>query len=49
MSRKLWAICLACWLVLWAVLTMSNVRFDGQNILMGVLALAAGILLVLER
>jgi len=35
--------------VLWAVLTMSNVRFDGQNILMGVLALAAGILLVLER
>lgn len=35
MSRKLWAICLAVWLVLWGLLQISNVRFEAQGLLLG--------------
>ena len=49
MSRKLWAVTLAIWLALWGLLAITNVRFEMQNFLMGVLAIAAAILLILDR
>lgn len=49
MSRKLWVIALAIWLVLWGLLAISNFKFEMQGFLMGVLAIVAGVLLVLDR
>ena len=49
MSRKLWAIALAVWLALWGLFAVSNVRFAAQDVLLGFLALAAAVLLLLDR
>lgn len=49
MSRKLWMICLAVWFIVWGLLTLTNIRFDGQNLVMGVLAVAVGVLALLDR
>lgn len=49
MTRKLWAICLAVWFIVFGLLTLTDVRFDGQNIIMGVLAIAVGILVILDK
>ncbi len=49
MSRKLWVIALALWLLLWGVLAVTNIRFDQQNLIMGLLAIVAAVLLVLDR
>lgn len=49
MSRKLWVIALACFLFLWGLLAVTNVRFEASNLIMGLLAIAAGLLLVLDR
>ncbi len=46
---KLWRIALACWLILWALLAISNIRFEGQNLLSGFLALGAAILLLFDK
>lgn len=46
---KLWRIALACWLILYGLLTISNIRFDGQNLLVGFLAIAAAILLLFDK
>ncbi len=48
-GRKWWSILLAIWLIIWALLQISNVRFEGQNLLLGFLAAAAGILLLLDK
>lgn len=47
--RKLWVIVLAIWLALWGLLAITNFRFEASNLIMGVLAIAAGILLALDR
>lgn len=49
MNRKLWAIAIAAWLVLWGLLAVSNVRFEAQGLIMGLLAIVAGVLLILDR
>ena len=46
---KLWRIALACWLILWALLAISNVRFEAQNLLLGFLAIGAGVLILFDR
>ena len=46
---KLWRFTLAAFLILWALLEISNVRFEAQHLLIGVLALAAGALLAFDR
>jgi hypothetical protein len=48
-SRKLWVVALAIWLVLWGLLAITNFRFEMQGFLMGVLAIASGVLLALDR
>ena len=49
MSRKLWVILLCIWLILWGLLSISNFQFEMSHVLMGILAIAAGILLILDR
>lgn len=49
MNRRLWAIALACWLVLYGLLALTNLRFEMQGFLMGLLAIAAGILILLDK
>ncbi len=47
--KKLWVIALSVWLVLYGILTISNLHFDGQNLIMGVLVILSGILLLMDR
>lgn len=49
MNRKLWVIALAVWFALWGLLHISNVHFEAENLLMGVLALAVAVLALLDR
>lgn len=49
MTKKIGVILLAVWLILWALLTISNFQFELSNVLLGVLAAAAGIFLLLDR
>lgn len=49
MNRKLWAIGLAAWFSLWGLLHISNVHFEAENLLTGVLALAVAVLALLDR
>lgn len=44
-----WKILLACWLVLWGLLAISNFKFDGQNLIMGCLAIGAAIFMVVAE
>lgn len=48
-GRKLWVIVLAIWLLLYGLLAITNFRFEAQNLIMGILAIAAAVLLVLDR
>ena len=38
-GRKFWVIALAVWMLLYGLLAITNVRFEMQGFLMGVLAL----------
>lgn len=48
MAAKAWRILLAIWLILWALLNISTFKFEGQNVVMAVLAAAAGIALLID-
>lgn len=49
MGRKLWVIALAVWLFLYGVLAITNIRFDGQNLIVGLLAIVAAVLLAFDK
>lgn len=49
MSRKLWVIVLAVWFVAWGLLAVTNVRFEAQNLLMGLMAIAVGVLAAFDK
>ncbi|MGE5123848.1 MAG: hypothetical protein ACM3H7_04975 [Acidobacteriaceae bacterium] len=48
-TRRLGTLLLAIWLILEGLSRLFNVSFNGMGVLMGILALAAGILLLLQR
>ena len=48
-TRRLGTLLLAIWLILEGLSRLFNVNFSGMGIIMGILTLAAGILLLLER
>ena len=49
MQRKIWIICLAAWMLFYALFAISNVRFEMQAFLMGLLALAVAVLAIIDR
>ncbi len=48
-TRRLGMLLLSIWLILEGLSRLFNVNFRGMGVLMGILALVAGILLLLER
>lgn len=49
MTRKVWVILLTIFLILWGLLSISNFQFEASHVVMGLLAIATGILLILDR
>lgn len=46
----IWKILLAVWFLLWGLLAVTNFKFEAQNLIMGVLAIAIAVLIfVAER
>ena len=48
-TRKLGTLLLAIFLILEGLSRLFNVSFSGMGVIMGILALAAGVLILLER
>jgi uncharacterized membrane protein HdeD (DUF308 family) len=48
-TKNLGFLLLAIWLILYGLLAVFNVTFDGQAIIMGILALAAGVLILINK
>ncbi len=46
---KIWRILLVCFLVLYGFLLISNLKFESQNLLLGLAAIAAGIFLACDK
>jgi len=49
LTRSLGMILLAIWLILTGLIPLLNIGFSGQGTLMGVLAVAAGVLILVGR
>ncbi len=49
LTRRLGMLLLAIWLILTGLVQLFKVEFSGIGIVLGILALAAGILILLER
>lgn len=45
----LWKIALAVWLIFWAVLQITNIRVEAANLLLGILAIVAAVLMLFDR
>jgi hypothetical protein len=48
-TKNLGFLLLAIWLILYGLLAVFGVSFNGQGIIMGILALAAGVLILINR
>jgi hypothetical protein len=48
-TKNLGFLLLAIWLILYGLLAVFNVTFSGQGIIMGILALAAGVLILINK
>ncbi len=48
-TRRLGTLLLALWLILEGLARLFSFSFKGMDVVMGILALAAGILILLER
>ena len=48
-TRKIGFLLLAIWLILYGLISLLSLSFAGLGIIMGLLAIAAGIFILLER
>jgi hypothetical protein len=48
-AKGLGTLLLAIWLIASGVITILNLSFTGMNIIMAVIAIAAGVLIILRR
>lgn len=48
-TKNLGFLLLAIWLILYGLLAVFSVTFDGQGIIMGIVALAAGVLILINK
>ncbi|MGD0173368.1 MAG: hypothetical protein ABSC61_02870 [Anaerolineales bacterium] len=48
-TRNIGMLLLAIWLILWGLIEVLSLSFSGLWLLMGLLAIAAGIFILLER
>jgi len=50
MSNRSFGVILLCvWLILTGILSLTNFRFEAEHIIMGLLALSAGVLILLGK
>jgi len=49
LTKKLGMILLSIWLIVSGVIAIFNLSFTGLSIVMGILAIAAGVLILLDR
>jgi len=49
LARGLWMTVLAIWLILWGLSTSFGLKFNGLELVLGVLAIATGVLILLGR
>jgi len=49
MQKKLGILCLSIWLILYGLMLVAKLSFEGSGFILGALAIAAGILLILDR
>lgn len=48
-NPKVWAFVLGLWFILWGLLSISNFRITGSDVVLGLVALIGGILLIADR
>ena len=48
-TRNIGFLLLAIWLILWGLITLLSLSFSGLWLIMGLLAIAAGIFILLDR
>jgi len=48
-NRSLGVLCLCAFLIVFGLIVITNFRFAGEEIIEGILALAAGVLILLGR
>jgi hypothetical protein len=48
-TRRIGMLLLAIWLILWGLIEVLSLSFSGLWLLMGLLAIAAGVFILLER
>jgi len=48
-NRRLGFLLLAIFLILWGLIELFHLSFSGSGVILGILALAAGLLLLFER
>ena len=49
LTRNLGMILLAIWLILYGLIALLGLSFSGLGVIMAILAIAAGVLILLER
>jgi len=45
----IWQILLACFLAVYGLIHVTNIRFDGTNIVLGLLAIATAVFLIARK
>lgn len=48
-GRKLWLIALAVWFLLTGIIAISTIKFEAQNLIMGLLAIAVAVLAAFDK
>ena len=48
-GRRLWAIALALWMLLYCLFALTNIQVQFSNFIMGILALAVAVLIAFDR
>jgi hypothetical protein len=48
-TRNIGMLLLAIWLILWGLINLLSLSFSGLWLIMGILAIAAGIFILLDR
>ncbi len=49
MPRKIWMILIAIWFFLWGLIHVTNFKFEAENLIMGLIAVAIGVLYVFDK
>jgi hypothetical protein len=49
LTKKIGVLCLSAWLIMYGLAMVLALTFQGMNVIMGILAIVAGVLLALDQ